>query len=225
MVVGDLTLNRPLTKLWDASCARRPAVHCGLQIPRPSPHRPIRPRRCTADQQSNRRESNCDGASHRDAASFLDSPDPHTPKGNRRTHLEAGDRILEDDDDSKVFREQMSIAENEDYASLRARSPPTQSRRRRGLSGVMNQPVLRQGGGSRCMNACTVGCVHPSRRVCGAPWAITVWVSASKKHAVVANAKQTGKFMADHDDGDAKAVPQPLDQIVEVPGRYRIQAG
>src|SRR5271163_2466273 len=38
-----------------------------------------------------------------------------------------------------------------------------------------------------------------------------------EEHTVVADAEQAGQLVAHHDDGYAEAIPQPLDQIVEVP--------
>src|ERR1700677_5397591 len=46
-----------------------------------------------------------------------------------------------------------------------------------------------------------------------------------QEHTVVANAEQARQLVAHHDDGYAEAVPESLDQIVEVPGGDRIEPG
>jgi multidrug resistance efflux pump len=45
-----------------------------------------------------------------------------------------------------------------------------------------------------------------------------------QEYAVVANAEEARQLVAHHDDGYPEALPQSLDQIVEVPGRDRIQS-
>ena len=44
-----------------------------------------------------------------------------------------------------------------------------------------------------------------------------------QKHTIIAYSEQARQFVTDHDDCYAEAVAQPHDQIVKVPGGYRVE--